>query len=130
MGCGACALACPYEAIEMMESENYMLKDLTLLTKESVPDDADILAVIAPKTDITEDEEGKIRDFLFRRAGRGFFMIDLKGEKAEIDYVNMGGMVVSSCSRHGNQGTFFVPSSHGVQCPMCHNEEKHRFHFA
>lgn len=60
----------------------------------------------------------------------GFFMIDLKGEKAEIDYVNMGGMVVSSCSRHGNQGTFFVPSSHGVQCPMCHNEEKHRFHFA
>ena len=71
----------PDELRRMMESENYVLKDLTLLTKERVPDDADILAVIAPNTDITEDEEGKIRDFLFRRSGRGFFMMDMQNEE-------------------------------------------------
>jgi predicted phosphodiesterase len=58
----------------------------------------------------------------------GFFMIDLEGGRVEIDYVDMGGMMVSPCSRHGNQGTFFVPASWGDQCPMCRNEEKHRFH--
>jgi predicted phosphodiesterase len=59
----------------------------------------------------------------------GFFMIDIKKGKVEVDYVNMGGMMASPCSRHGNQGTFFVPASWGDQCQMCRNEEKHRFHF-
>jgi len=71
----------PFDIRQAMENENYVINDLTLLTQDRVPDDADILAVISPKVDITEDEEEKIRDFLFRRSGSAFFMMDIQNEE-------------------------------------------------
>jgi len=47
-----------------IEKENLELKELSLLTKETVPEDADILMISGPTTDISEDEADKIITFL------------------------------------------------------------------
>jgi gliding motility-associatede transport system auxiliary component len=56
--------------------ENYAIKPLTLLTMPAVPADADILLVLAPKTDISAEDDTKIRTYL-ANGGRAEFIFDL-----------------------------------------------------
>jgi ABC-type uncharacterized transport system involved in gliding motility auxiliary subunit len=76
----------PYEMRAQLENENYTIGDLNLLVLEKIPDDADILLIISPKTDINESEEKKIREFLFERGGSAFFMLDLRPGEFPILY--------------------------------------------
>jgi len=63
-------------------NENYAVKPLTLLTVPAVPSDADILLVLAPKTDLSAEDDAKIRTFL-DNGGRAEFIFDLlKGDNA------------------------------------------------
>lgn len=71
----------PYNMRVQLENENYTIEDLNLLLLEKIPDDADILLIISPKTDINESEEEKIREFLFDRGGSAFFMMDLRPDE-------------------------------------------------
>ncbi|HUV07456.1 MAG TPA: GldG family protein [Spirochaetia bacterium] len=71
----------PYNIRQELERENYVLKELNLLTEDGVPADADILVVISPKYDIHESEGEKMRDFLFDRKGKMFLAMDLLDEE-------------------------------------------------
>ncbi len=57
-------------------NENYEVKPLTLLTVSSVPADADMLLVLAPKNDISSDDDAKIRNYL-ASGGRALFVFDI-----------------------------------------------------
>ncbi|HUI70538.1 MAG TPA: GldG family protein, partial [Spirochaetia bacterium] len=57
-------------------NENYEVKPLVLLTVPAVPADADILLVMAPKTDISNEDDAKIRTYL-AGGGRAEFIFDL-----------------------------------------------------
>ncbi len=47
-----------------VESENIEVEDLSLLTVEYVPDDADCVLIYAPQTDISADELSKLQEYL------------------------------------------------------------------
>jgi ABC-type uncharacterized transport system involved in gliding motility auxiliary subunit len=57
-------------------NENYAVKSLSLLTEKAVPADADILLVLAPKTDFTIQDADKIRAYL-DQGGRAVILVDL-----------------------------------------------------
>jgi len=57
-------------------NENYEVKPLNLVTVPAVPTDADILLVMAPKTDISSEDDAKIRTYL-ANGGRAVFLFDL-----------------------------------------------------
>ena len=67
----------PSELKSALTTENYIIKDLNLLTSAKVPEDANILLIISPKQDITAADEAKIREFLFERRGNVIIMRDL-----------------------------------------------------
>lgn len=68
--------ALPFQLKQQMELENYVINELSLLTEDSVPEDATILMVIGPQRDITAEEEQKIRDYLDNK-GRAVFLMDI-----------------------------------------------------
>ncbi len=47
-----------------IEKENIAIESLNLLTSETVPDDAEILLIYGPLSDISEDEKNKITDYM------------------------------------------------------------------
>lgn len=66
----------PTQLKKQMELENYEIENLSLITEDGVPEDATVLMVIAPKRDITEEEETKIREYLENR-GNAIFLMDI-----------------------------------------------------
>jgi ABC-2 type transport system permease protein len=58
-----------YAISSAMEDQNYETKDLSLLTSESVPADADVLAIFDPKVDLSSEDAGKIQAYL-QQGGR------------------------------------------------------------
>lgn len=62
-------------AKEQIEKQNYKTGDLILLQTPSVPDDATILVVAGPKTDLMENEIGAIEEFV-HRGGSLFVMLN------------------------------------------------------
>lgn len=59
-----------------IEAANYEIRDLNLLTEKSVPQDATAVIVISPKTDISDIELKKLKDYI-NGGGRVMFLIDL-----------------------------------------------------
>jgi ABC-2 type transport system permease protein len=67
----------PFSLKERLRQENYELRELTLVVKEKLPEDLDLLLVFAPKRDLTAEEEEKIRGYLGAQAqGRALFVLD------------------------------------------------------
>lgn len=54
----------PYALTSSLEKNNIETEDLTLMAQDAVPEDCDVLAVMAPSTDYTEEETGLIRSYL------------------------------------------------------------------
>jgi len=69
----------PYDLERQLHTENYNLKGLTLAT-QSVPKDAALLMVYAPKQDFTVEETEKVRQYLANQ-GRAIFLIDYIDQK-------------------------------------------------
>lgn len=69
-----------YEIKNQLEKENYQIKELTLLPKEEVPEDAALLLINSPKRDLSGEEEEKIRKFLSGK-GKALFLMDLSTEE-------------------------------------------------
>jgi ABC-2 type transport system permease protein len=55
-----------------VSNENYETKDLNLLTEKSVPSDADIVLVVAPKKDLSTEDADKLRAWM---AGGGRMVV-------------------------------------------------------
>ncbi len=75
----------PFEMVEQLKSENYIIKDLNIATDGGVPEDADLIMIIGPKTDLSPSEEDAIRTFLFERRGKAFFMMDVAGGRDRLE---------------------------------------------
>lgn len=56
--------ALPTAFATAVEKENMETEDLSLLTAEYVPDDADVLLIYSPQRDIAEEEKSKIQEYL------------------------------------------------------------------
>jgi ABC-2 type transport system permease protein len=61
-------------------NENYAVKTITLPTVAAVPDEADILLVLAPKTDLPAADAEKVRAYL-ARGGRAVVALDILGKE-------------------------------------------------
>lgn len=83
----------PYELQQQLEVENYTFIDLNLLSSGTVPEDADLLLVISPGQDLSDQEEKSIREFLLERGGKAFFMMDFLSAEAELS--NFGSILRS-----------------------------------
>jgi ABC-2 type transport system permease protein len=62
--------------LNSIENENFATKDLALLTLTAVPSDADIVTVLAPKSDLTQEDAEKLRTYL-KNGGRMVIALDL-----------------------------------------------------
>lgn len=71
-----------------LELENYALKDLDLLVQEKVPDDCELLIVASPKSDLTELEANKIKDYI-NIGGSILWMSDPNPLENEGEYNNI-----------------------------------------
>lgn len=69
-----------------LEDFNYKTKELNLATADAVPDDAAIIIVAAPKTDISDAEREKLEAFMDN--GGNLSLLMSPNEK-EIDYTNI-----------------------------------------
>jgi ABC-type uncharacterized transport system involved in gliding motility auxiliary subunit len=58
-----------------IEEQNYEVKDLLLMRKEKVPDDAAVLIINGPKTDLLPEEITRVEDYL-AQGGRVLCLID------------------------------------------------------
>jgi ABC-2 type transport system permease protein len=59
-----------------VSNENYEVKKLNFLTDKQVPSDANLVLIIAPKTDLTAEEADKLRVYL-ADGGRAAILVDL-----------------------------------------------------
>lgn len=64
-----------FELTDVVGNENYEIKKVNLLSSASVPADADLLLVMAPKNDLSSEDAEKVRAYL-AQGGRAAFIVD------------------------------------------------------
>lgn len=69
-----------------LKNYNYDAKELNLTTEEAVPDDAAIIIVAAPQTDISDAEKEKIEDFMDKGGNLSLLM---SPNDKDFDYTNI-----------------------------------------
>ncbi|MCB9026673.1 MAG: GldG family protein [Bdellovibrionaceae bacterium] len=67
---------------QRLEESSYIVKELSLITGQVIPTDADIIAIVGPTLQILEGERELLKDYL-RKGGRLFIAAD-PGEKHDI----------------------------------------------
>jgi ABC-2 type transport system permease protein len=75
-----------------VSNDNYAVKSLSLLTTGDVPVDADVLLVMAPKTDLSTQDADKIRAWL-AQGGRAVFLFNVLTKDNEMP--NLAGVLQS-----------------------------------
>lgn len=113
-----------------VKQQNIKTAELSLLTLESVPADADCILINAPQSDISLDEQSKLREYL-GNGGNLFLITDPpKNEKlsnlealmADYGVSTVDGIVVESDQSHYVWGTpyFLLPdiASHAITTPL------------
>ena len=113
-----------------VKQQNIETAELSLLTLESVPADADCILINAPQSDISLDEQSKLREYL-GNGGNLFLITDPpKNEKlsnlealmADYGVSTVDGIVVESDQSHYVWGTpyFLLPdiASHAITTPL------------
>ena len=73
-------------------NRNYITKTLTLSTADAVPEDASIVILAAPQSDISKDELRKLNDYLDQGGNVCFWM---SPNDAEIQYTNIESILES-----------------------------------
>jgi ABC-type uncharacterized transport system involved in gliding motility auxiliary subunit len=92
------------EAKRAIESQNYVVNPLSLLTEGKLPDDASILIIAGPRKDLLEGELSEITRFI-QGGGKVMFLVDPEGPPALPPYLAnygiqvMEGVVVDPVSR-------------------------------
>jgi len=67
----------PYELLQQLATENYTFHDLDIVATGGIPEDADLLLVISPRNDLSDQEESSLREYLLERGGNALFLMDL-----------------------------------------------------
>lgn len=81
------------EAKRAIESQNYAVKAVNLLTEGRLPDDATILVVAGPRKDLLEAELAEITRFI-ERGGKVLFLLDPEGPASLAKYLETYGVQV------------------------------------
>jgi ABC-type uncharacterized transport system involved in gliding motility auxiliary subunit len=82
------------EAKRAIESQNYGVKAISLLTEGRLPDDASILIIAGPRRDLLDAEMAEITRFI-ERGGKVLFLLDPEGAPNVMRYLmNYGIQVV------------------------------------
>ncbi|MDD3840543.1 MAG: GldG family protein [Clostridia bacterium] len=104
-----------------MKNENYQIKHLDLVTMDSVPQDADMILVVSPKKDLSDQETDKMINYL-REGGRALFLLDIVDEDlANFQEVlkgfglKIGGQLIleGDSSRHTGNPMWIAPEIKG-----------------
>ena len=114
---------------DLLENDNYAVDTLDLVSRETVPDDADVLLVVAPAQDLTAAEIGRL-DSWMRDGGRVVFALQgaRRSELPNLAELLAGfgvrvvnGIIVEEAGRHTpDSQVFLVPemTSHEIVAPM------------
>ena len=113
-----------------VKQQNIETTELSLLTLESVPADADCILINAPQSDISLDEQSKLLEYL-GNGGNLFLITDppkngvltnLEALMADYGVTTVDGIVVESDQSHYVWGTpyFLLPdiASHAITTPL------------
>lgn len=113
-----------------VKQQNIETAELSLLTLESVPADADCILINAPQSDISLDEQSKLQEYL-GNGGNLFLITDppkngeltnLEALMADYGVTTVDGIVVESDQSHYVWGTpyFLLPdiASHAITTPL------------
>ena len=113
-----------------VKQQNIETAELSLLTLESVPADADCILINAPQSDISLDEQSKLREYL-GNGGNLFLITDppksgeltnLEALMADYGVTTVDGIVVEGDQSHYVWGTpyFLLPdiASHAITTPL------------
>ena len=102
-----------------IEKENIEMKDLNLLTEESVPDDADCVMLFSPQNDLSEEEADKLITYM-ENGGKAVIITSyLNKEMPKLQKVlnnygigTMEGVVLEADGQHYISGnpTYLVPN--------------------
>ena len=102
-----------------IEKENIEMKDLNLLTEESVPDDADCVMLFSPQNDLSEEEADKLISYM-ENGGKAVIITSyLNKEMPNLQKVlnnygigTMEGVVLEADGQHYISGnpTYLVPN--------------------
>ena len=114
---------------DLLENDNYAVDTLDLVSRDTVPDDADVLLVVAPAQDLTAAEIGRL-DSWMRDGGRVVFALQgaRRSELPNLAELLAGfgvrvvnGIIVEEAGRHTpDSQVFLVPemTSHEIVAPM------------
>ena len=114
---------------DLLENDNYAVDTLDLVSRETVPDDADVLLVVAPAQDLTAAETGRLESWM-RAGGRVVFALQAarRSELPNLAELLAGfgvrvvnGIIVEEAGRHTpDSQVFLVPemTSHEIVAPM------------
>lgn len=119
----------PSSLQENAESEHYTFASLSLLTEETVPDDADMVVIYAPQSDISETERDTLLDYL---AGGGKLLMvldytenaqpNLAAVMAQYGMTLADGIVLEGDAAHHMRGSnyYLLPDidSHDITDPI------------
>lgn len=81
-----------YALTDAVGNQNYVTKDLNLLSIQAVPVEAEAVLVLAPKVDISAQDAEKIRSYL-TKGGRAYFLLNPPSES--VSYTNLDGLLKS-----------------------------------
>ena len=114
---------------DLLENDNYAVDTLDLVSRDTVPDDADVLLVVAPAQDLTAAESGRLESWM-RDGGRVVFALQAarRSELPNLAELLAGfgvrvvnGIIVEEAGRHTpDSQVFLVPemTSHEIVAPM------------
>ncbi len=114
---------------DLLENDNYAVDTLDLVSRDTVPDDADVLLVVAPAQDLTAAEIGRLESWM-RDGGRVVFALQgaRRSELPNLAELLAGfgvrvvnGIIVEEAGRHTpDSQVFLVPemTSHEIVAPM------------
>ena len=114
---------------DLLENDNYEVDTLNLVSRDTIPEDADVLLVVAPEQDLTRVEAQRL-DSWMRDGGRVVFVLQgaRRTELPNLDELLAGfgvglvnGIIVEESGRHTpDSQVFLVPemTSHEIVSPM------------
>ena len=114
---------------DLLENDNYEVDTLNLVARDSIPEDADVLLVVAPEQDLARVEAQRL-DTWMRDGGRAVFVLQgaRRAELPNLDELLAGfgvrlanGIIVEESGRHTpDSQVFLVPemTSHEIVSPM------------
>ncbi len=102
--------AIPDSFVKHIELENYIKKDMNLLTGEDIPADTGLLVFTTPKKDYAPDEVKKIKAYL-EKNGRALFIVDFLKQ----DFPNFNSILTAYGVSFNNLITVEGDAKYGVQ---------------